>query len=463
MASVLIAIANHGDGNRKHLEQLLEAYRQAPYDCDVVVLSDKPKSFEPDLEVLVGAPERDPWSLPFAHRPLFKERLKSYDFFIYSEDDTLIQGHNIQKFEMASETLQSDEIAGFIRTETDPDGHITYSSCHSFFRWIPNSVCVRGGELWATYSNEHSASFIATRDQLTRAYANGGFPLRAHEGRHDMLCSAATDIYASCGLNRIICIDRIDDFTLPHLSNKYHSKMGLPASEMKWHIEALHRIHQGELSRTELFNPETRLPRARGSKSFHLEPDPRLEAMLGSPSKKVLVWGGGDGVLEASLRDKGHDVTIIPFNAVFGYSCQKRELKVLDLDNEAHLSEPRFDCVVTLDCLHLCENPGSRLGDLSRWLAPGGELIARVPNINRVGLQKHRLQKWSRYGRWNHNQIGAHALSSKDLKKLAIAAGYEPRAIELDVLERWRKISRLSPAILEEPLADYIYMSARKK
>ena len=313
MARILIAIANHGDGNRIHLERLLEAYRRAPYDCDVVVLSDKPKSFEPGIEVLVGVPERNPWSLPFAHRPLFKERLEDYDFFIYSEDDTLIQGQNIQSFAMAVESLRSDEIAGFVRTETAPDGQITYSTCHSFFRWIPDSVRIRGGELWATYSNEHAASFIATRDQLTRAYASSGFPLRAHEGRHDMLCSAATDIYAGCGLNRIVCIDRIDDFTLPHLSNKYHSKMGLPAREMQWHIEALHRINRGELSRIELFNPETRLPRARGSKSFHQVPDPRLEAMLGSTSKKLLVWGAGDGVLEASLRGKGHDVTIIPF------------------------------------------------------------------------------------------------------------------------------------------------------
>ena len=148
---------------------------------------------------------------------------------------------------------------------------------------------------------------------------------------------------------------------------------------------------------------------------------------------------------------------------MFGFSCKKRDLKVLDLDNAAHLTEPRFDYVVTVDCLHLCENPGSRLSDLSRWLVPGGVLIARIPNLNRIGLQKHRLQQWNSYGWWNRKQIGAHALSSKELRKLAFSAGYEPRAIELEVSERWRKISKLSPTILEEPLAEFIYLSARKK
>jgi len=462
MARVLVAIANHGNGNLEYLEQLLSAYSQSSYDCDIVILSDKPKTFGSDIEVLVGAPERNPWSLPFVHRSLFKERLSSYDYFIYSEDDTLIRDHNINFFSDAVEILPPDEIAGFMRTETTPDGQVTYSTCHSFFRWIPSSVRVRGNELWAIYSNEHSASFVATRDQISRAYASGGFPLKAHEGRHDMLCSAATDIYASCGLNRVVCIDRIDDFSLPHLSNKYTHKMGMPAQEMQWQIEALRRIHRGELSRKELFDPETRLPRARASKNFHLAPDLTLETMLGEVPKRVLVWGAGDGVLEASLRDKGHDVTVVPFNAVFGFSCEKRGLKVFELENEAHHPEPIFDCVVTVDCLHLCADPVTLLGNVYDWLLPGGEVFARIPNLNSIGSQKQRWKKWSGYRRWDHNQIGAHALTTKSLRKLTAAAGFEKCAIELDSPERWRKINSSSIAFVQEALADFIYISAKK-
>ena len=60
------------------------------FQVDIVVLSNLKKQLGPDIEVLVGLPNRDPWSLPFSHKKVFAERLQKYDIFVYSEDDILI-------------------------------------------------------------------------------------------------------------------------------------------------------------------------------------------------------------------------------------------------------------------------------------------------------------------------------------------------------------------------------------
>lgn len=95
----LVAIANFGLKNTKYLEKLLKEYRSmVNYEVHIVVLSNIPKVIGPDVEVRVGLPDRDPWSLPFGYKELFANRVEHYDLFIYSEDDTLIEELNIDAF-----------------------------------------------------------------------------------------------------------------------------------------------------------------------------------------------------------------------------------------------------------------------------------------------------------------------------------------------------------------------------
>jgi hypothetical protein len=99
---VLVAIANYGTGNRQHLERLIAEYQAMPRQVDIVVLSNVPKALPRGVDVRVGLPARNPWSLPFAHRRLFAERRNDYDLYIYSEDDTLVRASNIDAFLEAS-------------------------------------------------------------------------------------------------------------------------------------------------------------------------------------------------------------------------------------------------------------------------------------------------------------------------------------------------------------------------
>lgn len=463
---ILVGIANHGTGSQSYLDRLLEAYRQSPWPVDVVILSNIPKDLGPDVKVRVGVPSRNPFSLPFAHRTLFRESLDQYDLFIYSEDDTLVSPRNLKAFEWATGVLRPDEIAGFLRSETGPDGQISYSTCHACFRWKPGSVCERGGCLWAEFSNDHSACFMATRSQLRQAIASGGFPVEPHEGRYDMREAAATDIYTGCGLRRLICLDRLGEFTLPHLPNKYIGKMGLRGDLMDLQVEMLRAIHCGELPAYELLDPETRLPGSRGSKRYDERSDEVLESLLPADGGRLLSWGCGGGDLEAGMIARGWRVTGVPLDAVIGAVARHRGVELVYGPGERALHQvqaERFDAVLCSDVCHLIDDPQPLVDALAACLRPGGVFMARVPNFSHAMMLKSRLRD-RRYPRaWNRATIGAWPLSPRRLLAIARNAGLERAHVTYAVPERHARLSRALAGSPDRWLSPYLYVQAVRR
>ena len=460
---VLVAIANYGTGNRRYLEQLLTTYREMPIDISLVVLSNIPKDLGKDIEVRVGLPSDNPWSLPFAHRTLFRERIDDYNFFIYSEDDTLLRWTTLKAFIESMEILSSNEIAGFLRTEQSPDGRLYYSTCHNFFRWIPSSVRYRGKELWAKYSNEHSACFIASQKHIRQAIESGGFPIEPYEERFDMLCSAATDIYTRCGLERLVCIDRIADFSLPHLPNKYIGIMGLPAEELRWQINALRKVHAGKLPSDELLKPETLLPGCVGSKRYREEPDPILNQMLDGNAKNILVWGAGDGVFEADLQTNGYKVSVYPLNSVMGECCKQRGLDVIFFNGKAlAIDGKQFEAVILRDVLHLVNEPEAVLEEVRGVLCHGGRVLIRVPNFHDICTLKQRWKDQRYKGAWTHKKIGATPFCEKSLRKLVESAGFESVELKVRVPAQFRNVNRISFGLFSKILSPGIYLRGEK-
>src|SRR3982074_221985 len=94
----LVAVASYGNSNDHHLLRLIKEYQSMLFDVDIIILSNLDKRLDPKIEVLVGLPDRDPWSLPFAHKQVFADRLEEYDLFVYSEDDMLITQKNLRAF-----------------------------------------------------------------------------------------------------------------------------------------------------------------------------------------------------------------------------------------------------------------------------------------------------------------------------------------------------------------------------
>ena len=89
-------------------------------------------------------------------------------------------------------------------------------------------------------------------------------------------------------------------------------------------------------------------------------------------------------------------------------------------------------------------------------------MLARVPNLNRPGIVKHRWQRPKAYGRWNRQQVGAVALSPRMLRTHAEKAGFERSSIRIEFAGRWPGLGRMSLGMLEGKLAQHIYLCCRR-
>jgi 2-polyprenyl-3-methyl-5-hydroxy-6-metoxy-1,4-benzoquinol methylase len=382
---VLVAIANYGTGNEQYFRRVLEEYQGMEWETHIVVLSNIPKILGPDVEVVVGLPDRNPWSLPFAYKQVFFDRRNDYDLFIYSEDDNLITQRHIEAFLAASEILPEDQVAGFLRYEQDGDGNRYVSSVHHHFHWDPGSVETHGNHTFAYFSNEHAGSFILTQKQLARAIASGGFMARPREGRYGMLETAATDAYTQCGLRKMICISHLEDFLIPHLPNKYLGRMGLELCEVKRQISALMEIAKGARPRTKLMEVETRVLHGRWSKSYYEPVSHALLSAIPETAKTVLSLGCGWGANEAELISQGKEVVAVPLDSVVAATAEAKGVQMVYDDfagARKQLDGQRFDCLLISNILHLLEDPTGILASFSELLSERGSVVIQTPNFS---------------------------------------------------------------------------------
>jgi len=393
---ILVAIANYGTGSRKYIDQVLDAYRNLSHDVDLVVHSNIPKDLGEDVEVIVGMPSKDSWSLPFAHKQLFADRIDDYDLFIYTEDDIATSEATIDAFVQATTQLKDDEITGFMRVEYQPDGRVSYDMVHSFYRWDPRTVVERNGELYAWFSNEHAAVYALTPEQLRRAIDSGGYLVEPYKYRYNMPETAATDPYTSCGMTKLINISRIHDFCIHHMPNKYIEVFGIGEEPMALQIEALTKIARGELSTDVLIEVETRLPSAKGSKMVYAPPDEDVLDAVGSDASDLLVIGAGYGRLERELVKRGHRVTAVPVDSVIGYVLSSAGVESLPADWQQALEQlagRAFDALILPESLHLFEDPVGVLEAAKALLKPGGRVVATVPNTGDAKVLWGRLMR----------------------------------------------------------------------
>lgn len=423
---VLVAIANFGEGKRQYLDRLLAEYRAMPYRVDVVILSNIPKDLGPDVEVLVGLPTADPWSLPFGHKQLFAQRKEAYDLFIYSEDDILITCRTIDAYLRVTEVLPPDEIAGLMRIERGPDGSIYYPEAHHHFHFVPDSVRRRGPFTLAFFTNEHAAAYLLTRAQLDRAIASGGFLTPPHQGRYDLLVSAATDPYTQCGMKRLLCISHLEDFQVHHLPDKYLEQLGTAAPWVQCQIDALMALEQSGLPRGELLASEPRTPHVRFGKDYYEPVQMRLVEALGPEHQEVLSVGCGWGLTERFLLDQGRRVTAIPLDAIIGQCAAQRGVPLVYGDLESaprQLESSRFDAVLMSNVLHLLPDPAATVRRFAALLRPGGRLAATVGQVARLPT---RWRRWR--GQAGYREMGEYERSGVQWVDYAHARGWLKQA-----------------------------------
>ncbi len=393
---ILTVITNHGNKNDRFRDRIIQEYQSMDHDVDIVVLSNIPRNLGPGIEVRVGLVTNNPWSLPYGHKQIFADCINDYDLFIYTEDDILLTQKHIDDFLEVTRILPDDVIAGFLPYEEDPDG-IRYSTdMHSFYRWIPNSVCEYGGETFAFYTNEHSALFILTQEQLRKVIESGGFLVQPHEGKYDMLVSAATDPYAQCGLTKLICISRINDFLLHHLPDLYYKYMGrsnlhiLKNIDMQIEIDALCKAKHDPTYKMELISPMTKFETRYWDKLFYNQPHQEcIVELVPDNTSRILSVGCGDGKIEKILMGKGHEVVGIPLNLIIGSLAENKGIPLTLPDfNRAldGLSDQKFDYILFIDLLHHLEDPEKIISRFLPLLNNNGCIILSVTNFKCISL-----------------------------------------------------------------------------
>lgn len=454
---VLVVIANYGTKNDRYLHRLLDEYRSMPYETHVVVLTNAPKHFGADVEVIIEVPVGDPWSFPFAHKNILASRVDDYDLFIYSEDDTLITQRNIELFLSATDVLPENEIAGFMRSETAPDGTVTISTMHGHFHWDPCSVVRRGQYMFAHFTNEHSGAYLLTRHQLERAIQSGGFLVGAHQGRYHLPETAATDPYTQCGFKKMICISRHDDVILPHLPNVYVGKLGLPKADFLEQIRALRLIQDGTRPCSILLDAESKAGAEKWSKSYYEPVSHEVLNLIPDGVRTLLSYGCGWGAMEEKLSQRGIRVTAVPLDSVIAACAEARGLEVICGSSESilkTLSGRQFDCVLLSDVLHLLSNPADTLSSLSSLLRTRGLVVASVPNTGQIFAVYRRLTGNASFSLGRRENSGrVHAATYRRLMKWLAASQLRTRTVLSLFPERIQQVGWISQNRLSGCLA----------
>jgi 2-polyprenyl-3-methyl-5-hydroxy-6-metoxy-1,4-benzoquinol methylase len=457
---ILVVLASYGISNDRYLLRLIEEYRSMSFFVDIVVLSNLKKQPAPDIEVLVGLPSRDPWSLPFGHKKVFADRIGQYDLFVYSEDDVLITEKNLRAFLEVSSIVREDEIAGFFRIEDGPNGNVNYPDVHAHFHWDATSISLKGGYTLAKFTNEHAGCYILTQSQLRRAIKSGGFLVGPHEWRYHLPETAATDPYTQCGFAKVVPISHLEDFTVHHLPNKYVGKYGVDGPELSAQVDTMLRLAENACAPMPLLKSETKLWRAMYSKDYYEPVNEQVTFMIPPKARSVLSIGCGSGATECWLAERGLRVAAVPLDPVICSSAAARGVEMVFGDfrtAKEKLGNEHFDCLLYLNVLHLVRKPIEVLILFKDLLSVESAVIIESPNMLFGPAIWRRFRNASRFqDLGNYDLTGAHFTSPGKVRRWCHKAGLKIESTMGIFHPRAEVIRNLVPGLVQNLAPDFL-------
>jgi 2-polyprenyl-3-methyl-5-hydroxy-6-metoxy-1,4-benzoquinol methylase len=444
---LLVVIASYGQKNIPFLKSIIQNYKSMAMDVDIVVLSEAPKDLGAGVEVMVGLPDKNPWSLPFAHKTVMARNTDKYDLFVYTEDDIEVAEGNINAFLDVTASLEAEEIAGYLRYEIGPGNTKLLTDVHGAFHWKPESVKRRGPHTVAEFTNEHAGFYLLTQSQLKHAMASGGFLTAPFEGRYGLPETAATDPYTRCGFRKVICVSRLDDFLIRHMSNLYVERHGVSLDVFRQQVQTLKEIRDSKHVAKTLCEVESKLPHGSWSKSYYETPSPELLEMVPADAATVLSVGCGCGATEIALKQRGAKLTVLPLDSVVGASAARLGMEVIYGTLEECLRDlqgRQFHCVLITNLLQLMPDPGSVLRDFARFVLKGGVLVASGPNFNRISISVKRICGDSELGNLgSFEQSGISVCGPGTVTRHIRKEGMRVTAVRwLNHATGWRKLDR---------------------
>ena len=141
--------------------------------------------------------------------------------------------------------------------------------------------------------------------------------------------------------------------------------------------------------------------------NYYHQGRPEMVPFVPTQAQQVLEIGCGGGGFIASLKASREGVHAVGIEAVPSVAEQARKVfdEVLALPVEqafAQLGERRFDCVVANDLLEHLVDPWAVLRLMSGVLAPGGCVVASIPNVRHWPT----LNALFMQGRWDYADAG---------------------------------------------------------
>jgi SAM-dependent methyltransferase len=137
--------------------------------------------------------------------------------------------------------------------------------------------------------------------------------------------------------------------------------------------------------------------------TYYVQARPEVAALVPAACRRVLDVGCGAGHLGRLLKERGHHVTGLELVPEAAAEARTRLDLVVTADVEAGLpfDADSFDAVIFADLLEHLVDPWRVLREAAAVLAPGGVVVASVPNVQNLDVLRRLLR-----GRWDYRERG---------------------------------------------------------
>jgi SAM-dependent methyltransferase len=137
--------------------------------------------------------------------------------------------------------------------------------------------------------------------------------------------------------------------------------------------------------------------------SYYVQARPEVAALVPPTCRRVLDVGCGTGQLGRLLKERGHHVTgveLVP-EAAAEASQWLDCVATADIETGLPFASESFDAIVFADLLEHLIDPWRVLREATTLLAPGGVIVASVPNVQNLDVLRRLLR-----GRWDYRERG---------------------------------------------------------
>jgi len=228
---LLIVIPTYGSGNVEYLKRCLDEYfSYTTHDISVHIYHTEELNIEHRNITKHKCNERIKHNLVNEHQRLFIKYKDKYDYFLYAEDDILITEDVLNRCIKSNEKMEMPLICGMLRYELKADEEYKYLiDCHPYHSvWrggtqqdIIKSQVISNGKTYYDLYNVHQGCYLVSKKQLNYAIQSGNYIFTGKKMYCGTLESAASNIYAFCGLRKLIPIKHVSNLLIHHLPNKY--------------------------------------------------------------------------------------------------------------------------------------------------------------------------------------------------------------------------------------------------